>query len=261
MSEKLVNPPHFRKDRTDHPLAGKELERLAANAPLLAGVLSTGGVMTFRAHYDQSVATEKGKLHASLSTEPEISYPSRDVDRHRLEALKDLFGGYIVDDVRTRLPKWRVRGRPAFQLSSYLQGLVPSQRLALDAFQEWGEPSEDVHSHRVKVAHAFKAQTKEGQKKPQVTEYETLVENSLFLAGVILGSLDNIPTHTFEEFSGTPSASIRIENQVLLEAMQKRYGGSILPEDKGIYRLTITGENTAAVFDAVDHHLSHLLAA
>lgn len=175
----------------------------------VGGVLEAGGGAAFM------IGQNKGRVYAY----PYVQY--QDNDQARVEYLKAQFG---KGHYRAHLKSWvyRVSFVELPLLTDQIIPYCPSRREMFQAFDQW-LVAEDRHQ-RLRIGQGIRA----ADRTPTTVEsYKDLVENSEFLTGV-LGARAIVNPLRRDDYVYRTLLAVS-KNKTLLEALQKRYQGSVEP--------------------------------
>ena len=181
-----------------------------ATAAWFAGVLEVAATATIGISHEKQ---RDGSIKVRTKPLLDISCSPALIDR-----LQGIYGG------QNRGAAWRKSGRAAAEIVASIQPFAVGRKQHSGAMQTW--LTSGYTSEQLDIARSI--QETRWQDTADASEYEHLLDNPAFLAGVI----DNRGM-VFRKTNGTLGLNIYSKNKALLLAMERKYGGKTVVNDEG----------------------------
>lgn len=143
-----------------------------------------------------------------------------DNDKERVRLFQQNFGGNFRQTSTNW--QWQLTGNKAALLLATIKDYSPSRKVVIAAVEDWS--SAPSIEQKVLIANSITARERSSV---QPEDYATLVTDSLFLAGLFDGRGNVSSSPRNNRLGQNTQLVVKSQNQVLLEALQKEYGGRV----------------------------------
>lgn len=222
-------------------------------APLLGGFFEPGGGLNLAVKRDcRRLAS--GSLVVYTYVDPFIHYANNSPDN--AQWLYNLFGGTIIKDHRASSWRWGVRGTKALEIARAIEPFAPSRREQIASWENL-YATDDIEE-KLKIVRDLKHSDFQYQARLSVDDYQELIANPKFLAGVYRSrGVQSELYHQGEENPWQVRLRIITSNQILLQTIQSSCGGAI--SIGNLYAFTEDGRERAAHSSSLKSDKSFML--